>query len=59
MLRQLLVRLVENDLILAMLLHTGFQIVALDDPGYAAEILVGIHMSGGPGLLFMEKKAST
>ncbi len=50
-LRQFLIRLVENDLILVMLLHSGFQVVALDDPGDAAEVLVGIHMSGGPGLL--------
>ena len=51
MLRQLLIRLVENDLILAMLLHTGFQVVALDDPGNAAEVFERIHMSGGPGFL--------
>lgn len=50
-LRQFLIRLVENDLILVMLLHSGFQVVALDDPGDAAEVLVGIHMSVGPGLL--------
>ena len=51
MLRQLLIRLVENDLVLAMLLHTGFQVVALDDPGDAAEVFEGVHMGGGPGLL--------
>lgn len=51
MLRQLLIGLVENDLILAMLLHTGFQVVALDDPGDTAEVFEGIHMGGGPRLL--------
>ena len=56
MLRQLLIRLVENDLILAMLLHTRFQIVTLDDPGNAAEVFVGIHMSGGPCLLVHGEK---
>ena len=48
MLCQLLVRFVENDLILPMLLHAGFQVVALDDPGDTAEVFVGIHMGSGP-----------
>ena len=41
-------RFVENDLILPMLLHAGFQVVALDDPGDTAEVFVGIHMGSGP-----------
>lgn len=57
MLCQLLVRFVENDLILPMLLHAGFQVVALDDPGDTAEVFVGIHMGSGDSW-FMEKKAS-
>ena len=48
MLCQLLVRFVENDLILPMLLHAGFQVVALDDPGDTAEVFVDIHMGSGP-----------
>ena len=34
-----------------MLLYSGFQVVTLDDPGDATEILVGIYMSSGPCLL--------
>ena len=48
MLCQLLVRFIENNLILPMLLHAGFQIVALDDPCNAAKVFVGIHMGSGP-----------
>ena len=43
-----LIRFVENDLILPMLLHAGFQVVALDGPGDTAEVFVGIHMGSGP-----------
>ena len=56
MLCQLLVRFVENDLILPMLLHAGFQVVALDDPGDTAEVFVGIHMGSGPRLLVHGEK---
>ena len=38
MLRQFLIRLVENDFVLTVLLHTGFQVVALDDPGDAVSV---------------------
>ena len=48
MLCQLLVRFVENDLIFPMLLHAGFQVVALDGPGDTAEVFVGIHMGSSP-----------
>ena len=48
MLCQLLVRFVENDLIPPMLLHAGFQVVALDDPSDTAEVFVDIHMGSGP-----------
>jgi len=43
-LRQLLVRFVENNLIFSVLLHTGFQVVALDDSSYtdSLEHLVNI-----------------
>ena len=56
MLCQLLVRFVENDLILPMLLHAGFQVVALDDPGDTAEVFVGIHTGSGPRLLVHGEK---
>ena len=54
-----LIRFVENDLILPMLLHAGFQVVALDGPGDTAEVFVSIHMGCGQASWFMEKKAST
>ena len=56
MLCQLLVRFVENDLILLVLLHAGFQVVALDDPCDTAEVFVGIHMGSGPTLLVHGEK---
>ena len=48
MLRRLLIRFVENDLVFSVFLHSGFQVVALDDPGDTAEVFVGIHMGSGP-----------
>ena len=51
MLCQFLIRLIENNLILPVLLHTGFQVVALDDPGDAAKVFVGIHMGSGTCLV--------
>ena len=47
-LSQFLVGFVENNLIFAMLLYTGFQVVTLDDPSDTAEVFVGIHMGSGP-----------
>lgn len=46
--RQILIRFVENSLVFPVFLHTGFQVVALDDPGDAAEVFVSIHMGSGP-----------
>ena len=48
---QLVIRLIEDDLIITMLLNAGFQVVALDDPGNATEVFEGIHMGAGPRLL--------
>ena len=56
MLSKLLIRFVENDLVLAVLLHTGFQVVALDDPSDAAKVFVGIHMGSSPRLLIHGEK---
>ena len=39
-----------------MLLHAGFQVVTLDDPGDTAEVFVGIHMGCGPSLLVHGEK---
>ena len=39
-----------------MFLHTGFQVVALDDSGDAAEVFVSIHMGSGLGLLVHGEK---
>ncbi len=50
-LRQFLTRLIEDDLVLSVLLDTGFQVVALDDPCNAAEVFEGIHMGSAPCLL--------
>lgn len=51
MLSQLLIRLVEDHLVLPVLLHAGFQVVTLDNPGNTTKIFVDIHMGGSPGLL--------
>jgi len=56
MLCQLLIRFVENNLILPVLLHTGFQVVALDDPGDAAKVFVSIYVGCGPSLLVHGEK---
>ena len=40
--RQILIRFVENSLVFPVFLHTGFQVVALDDPGDAAEVFVSM-----------------
>ena len=39
-----------------MLLHAGFQVVALDDPGDTAEVFVSIHMGCGPSILVHGEK---
>jgi len=38
------------------LLHTGFQVVALDDPGDTTEVFVGVYMCSSPGLLVHGEK---
>ena len=45
---QILIRFVENSLVFLVFLHTGFQVVALDDSGDAAEVFVSIHMGSDP-----------
>ena len=50
-LSQFLVGFVENNLIFAMLLYTGFQVVTLDNPGNTTEVFVGIYMGSGSCLL--------
>ena len=48
----LLAGLVEHSLCPGILDHTGLEIVRREDAGDAAEIPVGVNMTGDPGLLF-------
>jgi len=54
---QLLIRLVEDDLVLTVLLHTGFQVVTQDDPGNTTEVFVGVHKGSGLGFLVHGKES--
>ena len=51
MLRQLLVGLVQRHLAAAMPLHASFQVVTLQYPGYAAEVVERVDMCSSPALL--------
>ena len=59
MLGELGIGFVELNLILAVLIYTGFKIVALNDFSNAAKVFVGVHMRLCPALLIYGKKAST
>ena len=56
MLRHFVVRFVEGDFVSAVRHDTGFQIVALQDTGYAAGIPESIDMRGDPALLIHEEE---
>ena len=51
MLCQLLVRAIQFNLVFPVLDNTGFEVVALNHFGYAAEILEGVDMGACPALL--------
>ena len=55
-LRHLLVGLVEHRFRPGVLDHTGLEVVWCEDAGNAAEIPVGAHMAGDPGLLLHVQK---
>jgi len=54
--RHLLIASVQYDFRAGILHNTGFQIVALDDPGDSAEVLKRIHMGVDPRLLIHAQK---
>ena len=51
-----MIQFVENDLVFSVFLHSGFQVIALDDPSNAAEVFVSIRIGCGPSLLVHGEK---
>ena len=56
MFRQLLICPIQDDLLVSMLFYAGFQVVALNHPGNAAEIIESIDVRSRPGLLVHAQK---
>lgn len=57
MLGKLAVCLIQLDFITTVLVNTCLEIVALNDPGNAAEVSVGIYVSGCPAFLVHREKS--
>ena len=56
MLSQFLIGTVQNNLVTPVLLHAGFQVVALNHPGHPAEIVESIDVCCDPRVLVHAQK---